>query len=127
MTELVPLRRNRDFVLYQSGGLLSTFGSGISGIAYPLLTLALTLGGEDRICRGRGVPTARDAERTGRGGGRPLRPQAPDDRADAAGAAALAVLGTTVLTGHATFWLVVVVAFVDTSAAVLYRRARAGP
>ena len=42
MTELVPLRRNRDFILYQSGGLLSTFGSGISGIAYPLLTLALT-------------------------------------------------------------------------------------
>ena len=25
MTELVPLRRNRDFLLYQSGGLLSTF------------------------------------------------------------------------------------------------------
>ena len=42
MTELVPLRRNRDFLLYQSGGLLSTFGSGISGIAYPLLTLAIT-------------------------------------------------------------------------------------
>ncbi|MGH3056505.1 MAG: MFS transporter, partial [Gaiellaceae bacterium] len=42
MTELVPLRRNRDFLLYQSGGLLSAFGSGISGIAYPLLVLGLT-------------------------------------------------------------------------------------
>ena len=75
VTELVPLRRNRDFVLFQSGGLLSTFGSGISGIAYPLLTLALTaLGGEDGLRRSRRVPAARAAERAGRRGGRPLRP-----------------------------------------------------
>src|SRR5207247_8309940 len=42
VTELVPLRRNRDFVLYQSGQLLSQFGSNFSRIAYPLLTLAVT-------------------------------------------------------------------------------------
>lgn len=36
------LYRNRDFVLFQTGQLLSTGGSSISAIAYPLLALALT-------------------------------------------------------------------------------------
>ena len=127
MTKLVPLRRNRDFLLFQAGSLLSTFGSGISGIAYPLLTLTLT----------------HSAAKTGYVGAVEFLPlvilSAPagvaadrfDRRrlmiaSDAAGAIALAVLGTAVLTGHATFWLVVVVAFVDTSAAVLYRSGSSG-
>lgn len=38
----VPLRRNRDFVLLQSGQLLSAAGTASSAIAYPLLVLALT-------------------------------------------------------------------------------------
>ena len=42
MTALVPLRRNRDFLLFQAGQLLSMFGSSMSQIAYPLLTLVLT-------------------------------------------------------------------------------------
>jgi hypothetical protein len=37
-----PLRRNRDFLLLQAGFLLSSAGSQISAIAYPLLVLALT-------------------------------------------------------------------------------------
>lgn len=127
MTELVPLRRNRDFVLYQSGGLLSTFGSGISGIAYPLLTLALT----------------HSAAKTGYVGAVELLPllllSAPAgvaadrfDRkrlmiaADATGAIALGVLGTSVLAGRATYWLILVVAFVDVSASVLYRSGSSG-
>ena len=127
MTELVPLRRNRDFVLYQSGGLLSAFGSGISGFAYPLLTVALT----------------HSATKTGLVGAVEFLPivllSAPfgvaadrfDRRrlmiaADAAGATALAVLGAAVLTGHAAFWLIAVVAFVDTSAAVLYGSGSSG-
>lgn len=36
------LRRNRDFILFQTGQLLSTAGSSLSTIAYPLLVLALT-------------------------------------------------------------------------------------
>jgi predicted MFS family arabinose efflux permease len=39
---LVPLRRNRDFVLLQVGQTLSTIGSESTAIAYPLLTLAVT-------------------------------------------------------------------------------------
>lgn len=36
------LSRNRDFLLFQTGQLLSTAGSSLSTIAYPLLVLALT-------------------------------------------------------------------------------------
>src|SRR5262249_60147624 len=38
----MPLRRNRDFVLFQTGQLLSAIGGSIATIAYPLLTLAAT-------------------------------------------------------------------------------------
>jgi MFS family permease len=127
VTELVPLRRNRDFVLYQSGGLLSTFGSGISGLAYLLLTLTLT----------------HSAAKTGYVGAVEFLPvvllSAPagvaadrfDRRrlmiaSDAAGATALALLGAAVLTGHAEYWMILVVAFVDMSAATLYRSGSSG-
>src|SRR6266511_590762 len=39
---LTPLRRNRDFVLFQTGQLLSAVGTAMGSIAYPLLTLAVT-------------------------------------------------------------------------------------
>lgn len=39
---MTPLRRNRDFVLLQTGQALSTLGSTATQIAYPLLVLALT-------------------------------------------------------------------------------------
>ena len=39
---LVPLRKNRDFVLLQVGQTLSTIGSEATGLAYPLLVLAVT-------------------------------------------------------------------------------------
>jgi MFS family permease len=127
VTELVPLRRNRDFVLFQSGSLLSTFGSGISGIAYPLLTLALT----------------GSAAKTGYVGAVEFLPlvllSAPAgvaadrfDRkrlmiaADVIGAVALALLAAAVLTGSVRFWMIVIVAFVDTTAAVLYRSGSSG-
>lgn len=38
----VPLRKNRDFLLLQSGQVLSTIGSESTAIAYPLLVLAVT-------------------------------------------------------------------------------------
>jgi MFS family permease len=38
----VALRRNRDFVLLQTGQLVSSIGTQCTAIAYPLLTLALT-------------------------------------------------------------------------------------
>ena len=38
----LPLRRNRDFVLLQISQLVSSGGSQITAIAYPLLLLSLT-------------------------------------------------------------------------------------
>jgi MFS family permease len=124
---ILPLRRNRDFLLYQAGGLLSTFGSGISGIAYPLLTLAVT----------------GSAAKTGYVGAVEFAPlvllSAPagvaadrfDRRrlmiaSDAVGATALAVLAAAALTGHARFWLIALAAFVDMTAGVLYRSGSSG-
>jgi hypothetical protein len=37
---IVPLRRNRDFVLLEAGRLLSSAGTQLTTIAYPLLMLA---------------------------------------------------------------------------------------
>ena len=39
---MIPLRKNRDFILLQVGQTLSTIGSQSTAIAYPLLVLALT-------------------------------------------------------------------------------------
>lgn len=122
-----PLRRNRDFVLLQSGQLLSTFGSGLSGIAYPLLALALT----------------HSAAKTGYVGAIELAPVvllsfaagvAADrvDRrrlmicSDLLGASAVGVLAAAVLTHHAAYWLILVVAFADTTASVGFRAGNSG-
>jgi Transmembrane secretion effector len=127
VTEHPPLRRNRDFLLYQSGSLLSTFGSGISGIAYPLLTLALT----------------HSAAKTGYVGALEFAPlvllSAPagvaadrlDRRrlmiaSDVVGATALGLLAAAVLTGRVEYWMIAVVAFVDMSAGVVYRSGSSG-
>lgn len=127
MSELLPLRRNRDFVLFQIGQFLSAFGSGISGIAYPLLALALTNSAAKTGYVGAlefaplvllSVPAGVAADRFDRKRLMIL--------ADVAGATALAVLAAAVLTGHARYWLVLVVVFVDMSAAVLFRAGSSG-
>jgi hypothetical protein len=127
VTELVPLRRNRDFLLYQGGGLLSTFGSGISGIAYPLLTLSLTHSAAKTGYVGAvefaplvllSVPAGIAADRFDR---RLLM-----IASDAVGATSLGLLAAAVLTGRAEFWMVALVAFVDMSAAVVYRSGSSG-
>lgn len=127
MTELVPLRRNRDFVLYQAGQLLSQFGSNFSRIAYPLLTLAVT----------------GSAAKTGYVGALEIAPLvvlAPlagtlSDRydrrmicivADIVGAIVVAVLGVAALTGHASFWLILVVVSLDSAASAFFGSAGAG-
>ena len=123
----VPLRRNRDFMLLQAGQLLSTFGSNMSGIAYPLLVLAVT----------------HSAAKAGYVGAVLFAPMvafnlvagvAADrfDRrrlmiaADVVGAAALGVLAGLVVTHHAAFGLILVVAFVDSTAAVFFRAGQSG-
>jgi MFS family permease len=127
VTEPLPLRRNRDFLLLQAGQLLSTFGSNMSTIAYPLLALAVT----------------GSAAKTGYVGAVEFAPVvllgpaagvAADrfDRrrlmiaSDVAGAAAVGALAAAVLTHHARFWLILLVAFVDMAAATVYRAGSSG-
>lgn len=124
---MTPLWRNRDFLLLQSGQLFSTFGSNMSSIAYPLLTLAVT----------------GSAAKTGYVGAVELAPHvllnfpagvAADrfDRrklmiaADVVGAASVGVLAAAVLTGHVMYGLILVVALVDTSAGVFFRAGNSG-
>ena len=127
MTGPPPLRRNRDFLLLQAGQLLSTFGSAMSSIAYPLLALAVT----------------GSAAKTGYVGAvvfvplvllSPVAGVAVDrfDRrrvmiaSDAAGAAAVGALATAVLTHHAEYWLILLVAGVDSAATSFFRAGTSG-
>jgi hypothetical protein len=127
VTELVPLRRNRDFVLYQSGQMLSLFGSGLSRIAYPLLALALTGSAAKTGYVGAieflpivvlSVPAGIAADRVDR--------RRLTIAADAAAALALAVLAAAVLTGHATYWLILVVVLIDMSATTIFSAGASG-
>jgi MFS family permease len=127
VTELVPLRRNRDFVLYQSGQMLSLFGSGLSRIAYPLLALALTGSAAKTGYVGAieflpivvlSVPAGVAADRFDR---RKLT-----IASDAAAATALGVLAAATLTGHSTYWLILVVVFIDMSATTIFSAGASG-
>ena len=55
-----PLRRNRDFLLLQTGQLLSDVGSQSTSIAYPLLVLAATGSATGTA----GTPTSRTSPAT---------------------------------------------------------------
>jgi MFS family permease len=122
-----PLRRNRDFILLQVAGLLSSGGSQISAIAYPLLVLALTnspaKAGIVTFARLFGMavlalPAGLVADRWPR---RRLMIAAHVLRAVAVGS-----LGLLVVLGEAVFWVIPVVAFVEGTGAILYSAAHAG-
>jgi len=127
VTELLLLSRNRDFLLLQTGQLLSTFGAMMSGIAYPLLTLALTGSAAKAGYVGavQFTPIVLLSAAAGVAADRFDRRKLMI-ASDAAGAAALASLAAAVLSHHATLWLILLVAFVDTSAAVLFRAGSSG-
>jgi MFS family permease len=125
--EATPLRRNRDFVLLQAGQLLSTFGSSMSRLAYPLLVLAVT----------------HSPAKAGYVGALQFAPLLPfglvagmaADRferrrlmiaSDAVAAAALAALAAAVLAHEARFWLILLVAFLDGTTGVFYLAASRG-
>jgi hypothetical protein len=123
----IPLRRNRDFMLLQAGQLLSTFGSNMSGIAYPLLVLAVTHSAAKAGYVGAVLFTPMVAFNLVAG----VAADRLDRRrlmiaADVVGAAALGVLAGLVVTHHAAFWLILVVAFVDSTAAVFFRAGQSG-
>ena len=125
--ELVPLRRNRDFVLLQIGQALSTVGSEASGIAYLLLVLALT-GSPAKAglaAFARLIPYALFALPAG----------VASDRfnrkwlmiwADVVRVLALGSLGISAGTGHVTFPQILIVAFVEGTMFVIFNIAEIG-
>ena len=124
---LLPLRRNRDFLLLQVAQLLSSGGSQMSAIAYPLLVLALTgspaKAGIVAFARLAAMavwalPAGLAADRWSR---RRLMIGAHALRTVAIGA-----LGALILAGELPFWVVPLVAFVEGAGAALFSAAQAG-
>ena len=122
-----PLYRNRDFVLLQSGLLLSSAGSQMTAIAYPLLVLALTgsaaKAGVVAFLRLLAMalfalPAGLAADRFDR---RLLMIAAHAVRAVAIGS-----LGALVLLDEAVYWIVPAVAFVEGAGAAVFSAAQSG-
>jgi MFS family permease len=114
-------------MLLQAGQLLSSFGTSVSGIAYPLLVLAVT----------------DSATRAGYVGAIQFTPMLAftlvagvvadrvDRRrlmiaADVVAAVSLGALAALVLTDRASFWTIAVVALVDSTAGVFFRAGQSG-
>jgi MFS family permease len=123
----VPLHRNRDFLLLQSGRLLSSAGSQCSSIAYPLLVLALT-GSAARaglVSFARALPSALFALPAG-----VLADHANRRRlmlgADAARLGAIAALAAAVQRHRVAFWAIALVAFVEGAGSAVFAAAEPG-
>src|SRR5919198_1399809 len=123
----VQLRRNRDFLLLQSGQLLSSLGTQSTAIAYPLLVLGLT-GSAARagiVSFARSLPLALLALPAGvaadRYGRRGLM-----IGADAVRAAAVGALAVALLLDRAAFWPLPLVAFVEGGGSAVFAAAQAG-
>ena len=123
----VPLHRNRDFVLLQSGLLLSSAGSQMTAIAYPLLVLGLTgspaKAGAVAFVRLLGMalfalPAGLAADHWNR---RRLM-----IAAHALRAVAIGTLGVLVAVDAVVYWLIPVVAFVEGAGAAVFGSAQSG-
>jgi MFS family permease len=122
-----PLRRNRDFVLLQTAQLLSSGGSQITAISYPLLVLALTgspakagIVGFARLLGSAlfALPAGLAADRWNR---RRLMIVAHAVRALVIGS-----LAALILLDEIVFWVIPLVAFVEGMGAATFAAAQAG-
>jgi MFS family permease len=123
----VALRKNRDFVLLQAAQLLSSGGSQMSSVAYPLLVLALTgspaKAGVVAFARllamaVLALPAGLAADRWNR---RQLMVGAHGIRAVAIG-----TLATLIVLDEIVFWVIPVVAFVEGGGGAVFAAAQAG-
>ena len=123
----VPLRRNRDFMLLQTGQLLSNTGTQATSIAYPLLVLALTHSPAKAglVSFARALPAAFLGLPAGVAADRWNRKQLMI-AADVVRALAIAFLAATILLHHVVFWEIPIVAFVEGAGSALFGAAQAG-
>jgi hypothetical protein len=126
-TSVVPLLRNRDFVLLEAGRLLSTAGTQLTTIAYPLLVLALTHSAAKAgiVTFARLVPHALLALLAGVAADRWSRKRLMI-AADAVRALAIASLVAMILLDRTAFWHIVLVALVEGTGSVLFTAAQPG-
>ena len=121
------LRRNRDFLLLQAGLLLSSAGSQMTSIAYPLLVLALT-GSPAKagvVAFVRLLAMSLFALPAGLAADHWQRRRLMI-AAHAARAVAIGTLGVLVVADEVVFWIVPLVAFVEGSGAALFSAAQHG-
>ncbi|HXR11681.1 MAG TPA: MFS transporter [Gaiellaceae bacterium] len=123
----VPLRRNRDYLLLQSGQLLSSAGTQMSTIAYPLLVLALTHSPAKAgiVAFMRIVPSALFALPAGLAADRWPRKRMMI-AADLVRVTAMGALGATILLHDVTFWAIALVAFVEGTGTALFSASEIG-
>jgi MFS family permease len=127
VSEPAPLRRNRDFLLLQAGQLFSTFGSDMSHIAYLLLALAVT---HSATAAG-SVSAMLIAPMLAFNLVAGMAADRYDRRrlmiaSDMVGGVALATLAAAIVAGFPRLWLILVVAFVDSTSGVFFRAGQAG-
>ena len=124
---MTPLWRNREFALLEAGRFLSTTGSAATTIAYPLLVLALTHSPAKAgvVAFARVIPSALFALIGGVAADRWNR-KLLMLVADGVRALAIGTLATLVLTRHAPFWTIAVIAFVEGTGSVFFGLAFTG-
>lgn len=122
-----PLRRNRDFLVLETGRLLSTAGSQMTLIAYPLLVLTATHSPAKAgvVSFARLLPQVLFGLVAGLAADRWNRKWLMIG-SDGVRALAIAGLATTILGGRLAFWQVVVVGFVEGTGSVFFNGASAG-
>jgi predicted MFS family arabinose efflux permease len=123
----VPLRRNRDFMLLQTGQLLSSAGTQVTSIAYPLLVLSLTGSASKAgfVAFARLLPMVLFALPAGLAADRWSR-KALMIGADCVRVLAVGALATALLADSAVFWMIPVVAFVEGAGHAVFTAARDG-
>lgn len=127
VADLVPLRRNRDFILLQTGQMLSSAGSQASAIAYPLLVLAFTHSAAQAGLVGFAdmLPFALFGLLAGVAADRWNRKRVMIV-ADLVQAFAVGTLVAAIVTHHLSIGLVVAIAFVEGSASSFFSIASTG-
>jgi hypothetical protein len=121
------LRRNRDFLLLQTGQLLSSAGTQIASIAYPLLVLAVTaspaktgiVSALQLLARAIfALPAGLVADRVSR--------RRVMIAADVLRVVTISTLAVAIAADELTYWLIVVVAFVEASGGPFFQAAQNG-
>ena len=122
-----PVWRNRNFVLFETGRFLSSFGSSLSSIAYPLLVLGLTHSPAKAgiVAFARTIPQPLFSLLAGVAADRGNRKRQML-LADGVRFVALATLGMLVLADSAEWWLVAVVGLIEGVGSTVFTGASAG-